>query len=145
MPAKQPWWIWVNGSYDSRKKNKDLTTALQNTKQPMCLFYGLYTTFDRKNSNSPGSSLFSYDDPQLSPTWWGYKVACQRRDTAVVVLVLNITVILFLGRQRWGDVVHDNSKCMSKLFSMRISYWQNSTDFHWVEWTGIVLWRQRWL
>ena len=41
VPAKQPWWIWINTSCEFIM-NDCITTAKQSTTNPVCIFLGIY-------------------------------------------------------------------------------------------------------
>ena len=41
VPAKQPWWIWINTSCESIM-NDCITTTKQSTNKTVCIFLGIY-------------------------------------------------------------------------------------------------------
>ena len=60
VPAKQPWWIWINTSCEFIM-NDCITTTKQSTTKPRAYFLG-YTVFNWNLSGSPRSKINSNFD-----------------------------------------------------------------------------------
>ena len=60
VPAKQPWWIWINTSFEFIM-NDDITTTKQSTTKPCAYFLGytVISAFNRWKQCVP----FSYSSP----------------------------------------------------------------------------------
>ena len=73
VPAKQPWWIWINTSCESIM-NDCITTTKQSTTKPCAYFLG-YTVDD------DGRREADYTDPTLRPTnhmaFWNFCLKSQ--------------------------------------------------------------------
>ena len=57
VPAKQPWWIWINTSCEFIM-NDCITTTKQNTTKPCAYFLG-YTVCGRRTLNLPARDQFT--------------------------------------------------------------------------------------
>ena len=51
VPAKQPWWIWINTSCEFII-NDCITTTKQSTRKTMCIFLGIYCTSTDTTQNN---------------------------------------------------------------------------------------------
>ena len=65
VPAKQPWWIWINTSYEFIM-NDFITTTKQSTTKPCAYFLG-YTVYASSRTNRSSNDMdyirvFQHDD-----------------------------------------------------------------------------------
>ena len=65
VPAKQPWWIWINTSCEFIM-NDCITTTKQSTTKPCAYFLG-YTVYPLKTKNSVG--YLNHLGPVITTEW----------------------------------------------------------------------------
>ena len=105
VPAKQPWWIWINTSCEFIM-NDCITTTKQNTTKPCAYFLGYTVTSTR--STSP-KSFVRHD--------WIYWVSMGTGcDCLVAVIFPCNTSKIILTSWHWGS------------FSITVPLWGESTD-----------------
>ena len=77
VPAKQPWWIWINTSGEFIM-NDCITTTKQSTTKTVCTFLGIYCTFQSSFPLDSSYSVKHYwsirvittDNTPKKPTYW---------------------------------------------------------------------------
>ena len=90
VPAKQPWWIWINTSCEFIM-NDCITTTKQSTTKPCAYFLGYTVTWGIKSTLIKlFNNLFRLDAKrQASVLWWEYTcgILSQRARNAKIVFM----------------------------------------------------------
>ena len=84
VPAKQPWWIWINTLCEFIM-NDFITTPKQSTTKTVCIFFGIYCSFVNPDSSHNIEQHFM---PSIVPNYNGKCRVCSPGDNHAKIPIL---------------------------------------------------------